>query len=92
MTNDTLKALERLNLSAYGIDIRDADEIDSDVAIIRAALAKPVDVEGLKEAIDWLQNTSFANCYGDKRDGYEMIDRIEKALAAYEQLVKGNQK
>ena len=42
MTNKTTDALDRLTYAAYGISIRDGDEIDADVATIRAALDNPM--------------------------------------------------
>lgn len=38
--------------------------------------------EQIEEANDWLENTTWANAYGDKRDGNVMIDRIQATLSA----------
>ena len=34
----------------------------------------------LDEAIDWLENTTFVNSYGDKRDGHKQLDVAIAAL------------
>lgn len=41
---------------------------------------KLLDVDAVSEAIDWMENTTWANSYGDKRDGYKMIETIIQAL------------
>lgn len=43
------------------------------------------DIDMIREAKDWLQNTTFANAYGDNRDAEKMIDTIVQALSRIEQ-------
>lgn len=46
------------------------------------------DIEEVKAAVDWMENTSWANCYGDNRDGYKMIEHLKQAALAYIQSLE----
>ena len=37
-------------------------------------------MDKFEEAHKWINNTTFANCWGDNTDGYLMISHIEQAL------------